>query len=256
MDNGKEITVQSFSNDLFGALTVVEIEGNPWFIGKQVAGILGYVNGSRDIQNHCKYVKLLKSTDTVLLEIPPRGIQIINEFDLYRLIMRSKLPNAEKFQDWVCEEVLPSIRKTGSYSLKEATPPKPMSQLQMISHIALELDSTNKVVAEHSTKLLEIEASQKDIKEHFAKKAELQKLLPGVNPKSLRAKINQIVRSYSTKNSREYWETWGELYKEFYYRNSINVKLRAKRKRVSPLDYLEKNELLEDTMALAVELFS
>jgi len=133
---------------------------------------------------------------------------------------------------------------------------KPMSQLQMISHIALELDSTNKVVAEHSTKLLEIEASQKDIKEHFAKKAELQKLLPGVNPKSLRAKINQIVRSYSTKNSREYWETWGELYKEFYYRNSINVKLRAKRKSVSPLDYLEKNELLEDTMALAVELFS
>lgn len=104
--------LQVFENAEFGKLTVIEKDGEPWFIGKEVAEILGYKNGSRDVERHCKYVKLLKSTETVLLEIPPRGIQIINEKDVYRLIMRSKLESAEKFQDWVMDEVLPSIRKT------------------------------------------------------------------------------------------------------------------------------------------------
>jgi len=75
----KDLTV--FENEEFGKLTVIEKNGEPWFIGRDVVSVLGYKNGSRDINRHCKYVELLKSTDTVLLEIPPRGLQIINEID-------------------------------------------------------------------------------------------------------------------------------------------------------------------------------
>lgn len=71
------------------------------FIAKDVCAILGYVNGSRDIQRHCKYPEKLSSTESVLLTGQPNPIIIIPESDLYRLIMRSNLPDAEQFQDWV-----------------------------------------------------------------------------------------------------------------------------------------------------------
>jgi anti-repressor protein len=99
--------------------TITDKEGNHWFVAKEVAAVLGYVNGSRDVQRHCKYPKLFKSTDSVLLEIGPRGVLIIPESDLYRLIIKSTLPAAEEFEKWVMEEVLPAIRKTGSYVMEK-----------------------------------------------------------------------------------------------------------------------------------------
>lgn len=94
---------------------VQDSAGEPWFVAKDVCDVLGYVNGSREIQRHCKYSKLFKGTETVGMEIPPRGINIIPESDLYRLILRSNMPDAKRFQDWVTETVLPAIRKTGGY---------------------------------------------------------------------------------------------------------------------------------------------
>jgi prophage antirepressor-like protein len=94
---------------------VVVLEGEPWFVGRDVAGALGYENLSRDIQRHCNHAKTLKGTESEPLTDSPRGVLIIPESDVYRLIMRSNLPEAERFQAWVTEEVLPSIRKTGGY---------------------------------------------------------------------------------------------------------------------------------------------
>jgi len=94
--------------------------GEPWFVAKDVAEVLGYANPSRSVQDHCKYAKLLKTTDSgVLDEIGPRGILIIPESDVYRLIMKSRLPEAEKFEEWVVGTVLPSIRKNGSYGIQQ-----------------------------------------------------------------------------------------------------------------------------------------
>ena len=118
---------QIFKSTEFGNITAIEKDGEPWFVGREIAGILGYKKTANAINAHCKYVKILKNTKspaTQLLNIPPRGLQIINEKDLYRLIMRSELPNVEVFQDWVCDEVLPSIRKTGKYSTSETPEPK------------------------------------------------------------------------------------------------------------------------------------
>lgn len=90
---------------------VIDIDGDPWFVAADVAGILGYVNQRDAIAKHCRGV--------AKRDIPTTsGVQqasIIPERDVYRLIMRSRLPSAEQFEEWVVGQVLPSIRKTGTY---------------------------------------------------------------------------------------------------------------------------------------------
>lgn len=90
---------------------VVDMNGEPWFVGKDVADILGYANTSKAIATHCKAV------DTCPTEMggQVRHVQIIPERDVYRLVMRSKLPAAEQFEEWVVGTVLPSVRKHGGY---------------------------------------------------------------------------------------------------------------------------------------------
>jgi len=85
--------------------------GEPWFIARDVAVLLGYSNTSKAVNDHCKAVKTCPNE----MGGQVRHVQIIPERDVYRLIMRSKLPAAEKFEEWVVGEVLPSIRKTGQY---------------------------------------------------------------------------------------------------------------------------------------------
>lgn len=108
--------MQIFDNVQFGRVRVVMKDGKPWFVARDVALALGYEKPQKAVAMHCKYSELFKGSDLGLLEFPPRGMLFIRESDVYRLIMRSNLPEAEHFQDWVCEEVLPSIRRTGSYS--------------------------------------------------------------------------------------------------------------------------------------------
>lgn len=103
--------LQIFNSDEFGEIRTVEIDGKPYFVGADVAKALGYNNPRDAVSRHCKGV-VKRDTPT------SSGIQsmsYINEGDLYRLIMKSKLPSAEKFESWVMDEVLPTIRKTGSY---------------------------------------------------------------------------------------------------------------------------------------------
>ena len=110
-------------------------EGNVWFVAKDVAECLGFTHPQSAIIDHCNHAKVLKGGETPLLSSSPRGINIIPESDVYRLVMRSKLPAAEQFQTWVCEEVLPSIRKTGGYGRVVPASPtatKPQTEDQLI----------------------------------------------------------------------------------------------------------------------------
>lgn len=91
---------------------VVTREGEPWFVAKDVAGALGYSNSRDAIASHCRGVAI---HDT-LTSGGTQALQVIPERDVYALIFRSHLPTAEKFADWVFEDVLPSIRKTGTYA--------------------------------------------------------------------------------------------------------------------------------------------
>ena len=92
--------------------TVVR-DGEPWFVGKDVADILGYQNGSRDINRHVDDED--KLTERIVLSGQNRNVIVINESGLYSLIVASKLPTAKEFKRWVTSEVLPSIRKHGAY---------------------------------------------------------------------------------------------------------------------------------------------
>lgn len=106
---------QLFQNRMFGTVRVVEHNGKPWFVASDVARALGYENPSRDVQRHCRKVnKITQTTDSVG---PPITLLIIPESDLYRLVMRSNLPSAERFQDWLVEEVLPALRRRGFYGV-------------------------------------------------------------------------------------------------------------------------------------------
>ena len=107
--------LQVFDNPEFGTVRVIMQDGEPWFVAKDVATILGYADPSRAVVQHCKKSNKISQIgdSTESGNKPPVNLSIIPDSDVFRLIMRSNLPSAERFQDWVCEEVLPSIRKTG-----------------------------------------------------------------------------------------------------------------------------------------------
>ena len=107
-----------FKSEEFGEVRTAVIDGEPWFVGKDIADILGYQNGSRDINVHVEDEdrRIIKSTEMVDLDIPNRGMLLINESGLYSLILSSNMPNAKRFKKWVTSEVLPSIRKHGIYA--------------------------------------------------------------------------------------------------------------------------------------------
>ena len=100
-----------FNSNEFGQVRTLEIEGKIYFVGKDVASALDYKEPHKAITRHCK--------GGIKHPIPTKGgkqeMLVIPEGDVYRLIVHSKLPNAEKFESWVFDEVLPQIRKTGGY---------------------------------------------------------------------------------------------------------------------------------------------
>lgn len=117
--------VKIFENPEFGRVRTTVIDGEPWFVGKDVADILGYQNGSRDINRHVDEEDRQNYQNGTFES--PRGMTIINESGLYSLVLSSKLPTAKKFKRWVTSEVLPAIRKTGGYHIPQ-TPTEQMAQ--------------------------------------------------------------------------------------------------------------------------------
>lgn len=106
-----------FNNPDFGELRTVEINKEPWFVGKDVAEALGYSNTADAIQKHVDEED--KLTSQIAMAGQGRNVVFINESGLYSLVLSSKLPAAKKFKRWVTSEVLPSIRKHGMYATTE-----------------------------------------------------------------------------------------------------------------------------------------
>ena len=118
--------IKIFENEEFGSVRTMEINGEPYFVGKDVATILGYSNINKAIQMHVDeedkkvldYKGFSHFGTTLWSGNDFSNKTIINESGLYSLILSSKLPNAKKFKRWVTSEVLPAIRKTGSYYIQ------------------------------------------------------------------------------------------------------------------------------------------
>lgn len=106
-----------FKNKEFGSIRTVQIDNEPYFVGKDVAEILGYTNPSKALSDHVDEED--KHNNESLSSLGQRGGWLINESGLYSLILSSKMPTAKKFKRWVTTEVLPTIRKTGGYVSNE-----------------------------------------------------------------------------------------------------------------------------------------
>lgn len=104
--------IKIFENAQFGQIRTTGTSDKPLFCAIDIARALNYSNPAKAVIDHCKGV--------TILETPSNGgvqnTKFIDEGNMYRLVLKSKAPQAEAFQDWVCDVVLPSIRKTGSYS--------------------------------------------------------------------------------------------------------------------------------------------
>jgi prophage antirepressor-like protein len=120
-----DLIVEKFNNS---SVRILLINGIEWFVAKDTAELLGYVNTRDAISQHCKKVTTVenfKSSDLRPLNLSKefgnnyKNTKLIPESDVWRLIIKSRLPEAEKIEEWIMEEVLPSIRKTGSYSISE-----------------------------------------------------------------------------------------------------------------------------------------
>lgn len=128
-----------FDNPEFGSIRSVEIDGEPWLVGKDVAQALGYTNPRKALADHVDEEDK-RQEDGVTIRDPMGREQnptVINESGLYSLVLSSKLPGAKQFRRWVTSEVLPAIRKKGGYT-KE--PKSAMEMLRLQSQAMFELD--------------------------------------------------------------------------------------------------------------------
>lgn len=138
--------LQIFSNAEFGEVRTLNVDGRHYFAGTDVARALGYSEPHKAVTRHCRDDGMIRTPITDRLGRMQETV-FIPEGDLYRLIISSKLPSAEKFERWVFEEVLPSIRRTGGYSVQVPRTLKEALQLALEQEEkleALQLDNSIK----------------------------------------------------------------------------------------------------------------
>ena len=142
--------LQVFDNPEFGKMRSIQIDGEPWFVGKDVAAALGYENTRDALSRHVDD----EDKNTVVIHDGIQGnpnMVIINESGVYALIFGSKLDSAKRFKHWVTKEVLPSIRKTGAYSVPKRV--IPLMAKQTVAK-AQETREEMKALGENPTKIL------------------------------------------------------------------------------------------------------
>lgn len=142
-----ENTIQNYSFESSNVRIIVE-NGEPIFCASDVCGALGYGNPREALRKHCSDDGVTKR-DTIDSLGRTQESSFIDERNLYRLVMRSKLPNAEKFQDWVCGEVLPSIRKTGKYAVEQPQFQLPQSYAEALRQLASEVEQREALEAKN-----------------------------------------------------------------------------------------------------------
>ena len=247
-----ENKLQIFKNEEFGEIRTLEIDGEPYFVGKDVASILGYKNLGVAVNQHvekedCKALKYKALRDSYpSLWNNKNDFSdkiVINESGLYDLIFGSELPTAKKFKRWVTSEVLPTIRKTGGYVNDE--------DLFINTYFPFADDGTKaifKSTLETVRKQNEIIASQKKTIENqnqdlMHKEDVIIGFVDEIDLAKKRQVLNRVVR-YKTNN---YSQRWNELYKQFEMKYHVDLKRRIetynlshKPKVKNKLDYIDK----------------
>ena len=140
-----------FENPAFGQVRTIEIDNEPWFVGKDVAVALGYTNTAKAVRDHVDEED--KLTERIVLSGQNREVIFINESGLYSLILSSKLPTAKDFKRWITKEVIPSIRKTGGYQMPTTPEQRIAAALIDAQRILAEYEEKNQVLAMENSAL-------------------------------------------------------------------------------------------------------
>lgn len=190
--------LQIFSNPEFGQVRTVEINGQPWLVGKDVAEALGYKNPQRAIRDHVD-----DEDRGVTKTVTPSSEQemlIINESGLYSLILSSKMPKAKAFKHWVTSEVLPALRRNGVYETVKA-----QQHIEQLEATNERLTAAIQAVSTAKAELAEVTAmrdnfikDRDDFKEHFQK----WKSMYGGACDRLRRAENLVQQAQDNLNSR------------------------------------------------------
>ena len=242
----------TFANDQFGEVRGIEICGQPWLVGKDVAEILGYSNPNEALGDHVDEEDKLNSKSLTSFEfnLGQRGGWLINESGFYSLVFSSKLEGSKKFKHWVTSEVLPSIRKTGSYSL---------TQKQDSYLISDPIERAKRWIEEQEEKrALETKVEEQE-KELEYKEDVIIGLVDDISLSDKRQILNRVVR-YKHAN---YQERWSLLYREFENKYHLDLGRRIDAYNVSnkpkcktKLEYIDKiMGKIPELYELAAKLF-
>lgn len=249
-----EVTVfKNLVHPEFGELRTVEIDGEPWFVGKDVATALGYTNSRDAIATHVfADDKGVESIDTLGGR---QKMTIINESGLYALVFGSRLKIAKDFKHWVTSEVLPSIRKNGAYIRNQEN----MTPAEIV---ARGLIAAQKIIEEREKKIVHLNNRCGRLTQTIAEKQDvINAISRNVPAPTKRMMLNRVMRRRSPELAQSRWSYLYARFDEIYHKN---VKIRMKnynaepghRKCYSILDFIEKVlNMLDELYDLAVKLF-
>lgn len=209
VENGMQI----FENAEFGKVRTLTVDGEPWFVGKDVAEILGYERTTKAIVDRVdeedRNMLTSKTQSQFGIELGQRGGWLVNESGLYSLILSSKLPAAKKFKHWVTSEVLPAIRKHGMYAVDDLIN-NPELAIKAFTALRDEREKSRKLTEQNrqltlTNKALAIDGEKWDG----------------------RATVNKLIRTYSfSKYGEDVAAGWGEFYDNLLYKCGINLSAR------------------------------
>ncbi|HCQ5616563.1 TPA: Bro-N domain-containing protein [Clostridioides difficile] len=235
--------VEVFKNEQFGEIRVLEKGGEPWFVGKDIAKMLGYSNSRDALKKHIdEEDKGVAKCDTL------RGRQIltiINESGLYSLILSSKLAEAKKFKRWVTNEVLPTIRRHGAY-LTDNKIEEILSNPDTIIKLATELKEKREKIKQLETEVVHKE----DV---------IIGLVEDISLAEKRQRINQIVK-YKVE-PKNFSKRWNLLYDEFEKKYHLDLKRRINNCDIKPkiknkIDYIDREmSMIPQLYEIACKLF-
>ena len=225
--------IEIFKNDEFGEVRTIEKNGSVLFCGSDIAKALGYARPADAISAHCKGVCVLPTPSAGGVQ----NTKFITEGDIYRLIAHSKLPSAERFERWVFDEVLPSIRKNGGYISN--------ADLMVNTYFSNLPDEQKVVIKGLLTNIVAVQNENSVLKKENDVLAQENSKWAGKDF------INAIVRKYGRNVRNNYAKGWVDFKKERLYKYSINLNSRithylntsGKRTKPKTLDLLDESEI-------------
>lgn len=258
--NNSDITV--FTNDNFGNIRTIEINGEPWFVGKDVAAALGYTDVKHAILDHVDSDDRVNSKTQGQNdpEFGQRGTWLINESGLYSLILSSKLPSAKEFKHWVTSEVIPTIRKTGGYVNND--------ELFINTYLPFADEQTKLLF---STTLATVRNQNYIIQKQKAENERLlddnnhkQEIINGFTDDIDIYKKKDIINRICRRKHENYASRYTELYRCFKENNHINLEARCegynlkqtkKKDKLSVIKYAEQFGYIDDLYSCCVKLY-